>query len=86
MLVILFRALSDQALVNVGDLPQPFVTSRCLRSSDQSLLAVPHSRLKTRRDCAFELAAPLLKSSPIEFKICESMEAFKNQLKTLCSD
>lgn len=41
-----------------------------LRSADQSLLAVPRSKLETKGDCAFEIVAPLLWNSlPLELTI-----------------
>lgn len=44
--------------MSIRDQLQPYVTSRSLRFSNQGLLAVPRSRLQTKGDCGFELAAP----------------------------
>ncbi|KAF7645225.1 hypothetical protein LDENG_00208150 [Lucifuga dentata] len=38
-------------------------TGRTLRSSDQGLLAISQSKLKTRGDCAFAVVAPRLWNS-----------------------
>uniref|UniRef100_A0A0E9XEA4 Uncharacterized protein n=1 Tax=Anguilla anguilla TaxID=7936 RepID=A0A0E9XEA4_ANGAN len=60
ILVIVYRALHGQAPVYIKELLQPYKPSRNLRSSDQGLLVVPRSRLKTKGDCAFEVIAPKL--------------------------
>ena len=40
--------LHGQAPVYISHLLHPYITSRSLRSSDQGLLVVPHSQLKTK--------------------------------------
>lgn len=45
VLVFTYRALHGQAPVYISDLLHPYITSRSLRSSEQSLLVVPHSQL-----------------------------------------
>ncbi|KAF7641275.1 hypothetical protein LDENG_00286490, partial [Lucifuga dentata] len=47
-------------LISLHWLPKPYTPSRTLRSSDQGLLVIPHSRLKTKGDRAFEVTAPTL--------------------------
>ncbi|KAF7653724.1 hypothetical protein LDENG_00079370 [Lucifuga dentata] len=45
---LLTRALHGQTPSYISQLLQPDVTSRTLRSSEQGLLSVPQSRLKTK--------------------------------------
>ena len=63
VMVITYRTRHGQAPAYIGDLLQPYVTSRSLRSSGQGLLFVPRTRLKTKGDCAFEVVAPKLWNS-----------------------
>ncbi|KAF7644577.1 hypothetical protein LDENG_00219630 [Lucifuga dentata] len=52
------------------ELLRPYATTRSLRSSDQGLLIVPHSRLKTKADHAFKVVAPkTVELSALGFKI-----------------
>ncbi|KAF7652979.1 hypothetical protein LDENG_00088620 [Lucifuga dentata] len=44
----------------ISDLLRPHTSSKSLRSSDLALLATPRSRLKTKGDRAFTIAAPKL--------------------------
>lgn len=59
------------------DLLQPIVTDRSPRSSDQGLLVIL-KRLKTKRDCAFEVVVPGTHSS-FDFSFVHTVDAF-------CSD
>ena len=57
--------------------------SRSLRSTDQELLAVPKSRLKTYGDRAFSIAAPKLWNElPLYLRCTSSIHLFKKHLKT----
>lgn len=47
-------------------------------SSDEGLQLVPHSKFKTKGDCAFEVVAPKLWSSLLLY-----LDIFKKQLKTV---
>jgi len=60
LLLLYYRSLHGQAPVYICDLLHPYMTSRSLRSSDQGLLVVPRTRLKTKGDRAFEIVAPTL--------------------------
>ena len=83
VLAITYRALHGQAPEYIMDLIHPYVASRSLRSSNQDLLAVPRSRLKTKGDRAFAFVAPTLWNSlPAHIRSAVSIEAFKKQLKT----
>ena len=83
VLVVTYRALHGQAPTYIRDLLQPYLTSRSLRSSDQGLLVVPRSRLKTKGDCAFEVVAPKLWNSlPLNLRSVDTVDTFKKQLKT----
>ncbi|XP_029941085.1 uncharacterized protein LOC115383145 [Salarias fasciatus] len=83
ILVVTYRALHGQAPLYITDLLQPYVTSRSLRSSDQGLLVVPRSRLKTKGDRAFEVVAPTLWNSlPVNLRSADTVDSFKKQLKT----
>lgn len=59
-LVLTYRALNAQVPEYICDLLHSHITSRPLRSSEQDLLAVLRSRLKTKGDHPFELVAPTL--------------------------
>ena len=54
-----------------------------LRSTDQKLLAVPKSRLKTYGDRAFSVAAPKLWNElPLNLRSLDTINLFKKHLKT----
>ena len=78
VLVFTYRALHGQAPEYISDLIHPYIASRSLRSSDQDLLAVSCSQLKTKGDHAFEVVAPTLWNSlPSDIRSAVSVEAFK---------
>ena len=57
--------------------------SRTLRSTDQKLLAVPKSRLKTYGDRAFSIAAPKLWNElPLDLRSLDTINLFKKHLRT----
>ena len=57
--------------------------SLSLRFTDQKLLAVPKSRLKTSGDRAFSAAAPKLrKELPLDLRSLDIINLFKKHLKT----
>ena len=57
--------------------------SRTLRSTDQKLLAVPKSRLKTYEDRAFSVAVPKLWNElPLDLRSLVTINLFKKHLKT----
>lgn len=83
VLVIAYRALHGQAPAYICDLLHPYVASRSLRSSNQELLVVPRTRLKTKGDRAFQTVAPYLWNAlPRELRAAASVDSFKAQLKT----
>ena len=56
---------------------------RALRSSNELVLEVPRSRLKTKGDRAFSVAAPKLWNSlPLRIRHAASLESLKSSLKT----
>ena len=58
-------------------------SSRSLRSTDQKLLAVPKSRVKTYGDRAFSVAAPKLWNElPLDLRSLDTINLFKKHLKT----
>ena len=54
VLLFVFKALNGQAPSSIADLLTPYSTARPLRSSKLP----PQSKLKSRGDCAFAVAAP----------------------------
>ncbi|KAF7649937.1 hypothetical protein LDENG_00133840, partial [Lucifuga dentata] len=67
----------------IVELIHPYIPGRTLRSSDQGLLIIPHSRLKTKGDRAFEVTAPALWNSlPPKLEIIVLVDSFKKQFKT----
>ncbi|XP_010781070.1 ephrin type-A receptor 7-like [Notothenia coriiceps] len=67
----------------INDLIHPHSTTRALRSSEQGLLRVPRTMLKTKGDRAFEAVVPRLWNKlPQKIKTSASIEIFKGQLKT----
>ncbi|KAF7658228.1 hypothetical protein LDENG_00016030 [Lucifuga dentata] len=61
----------------------PYSTGRTLRSSDQELLTIPRTKLKTKGDCAFAVVAPRLWNSlPNNIRLAETVDSFKRLLKT----
>uniref|UniRef100_A0A669BKN7 Reverse transcriptase domain-containing protein n=1 Tax=Oreochromis niloticus TaxID=8128 RepID=A0A669BKN7_ORENI len=83
ILVLTFKALQGQAPAYIIELLQPHVPSRSLRSCDQGLLVIQHTRLKTKGDRAFAtVAARLWNSLPQNLRSADSVITFKKQLKT----
>ncbi len=83
ILIMVFRALHGESPVYIKGMLKPYNSIRNLRSSNQILLVVPRSRLKTKGDCAFEVVAPKLwKALPLELRSVDSVDIFEMQLKT----
>ena len=83
VLLFVFKALSGQAPSYITDLLTSYSTTRPLRSSNLGLLAVPQSKLKSRGDRAFAVAAPRLWNSiPLSIRSAPSIDSFKSRLKT----
>ncbi|KAF7648135.1 hypothetical protein LDENG_00161460, partial [Lucifuga dentata] len=65
-----YKAFHNQALAYICELLTLYSTGRTLRSSDQGLLTIPGSKLKTRGDCAFCCSGPqALKLHPQRYKM-----------------
>lgn len=80
---MVFKALPGQAPAYIKDFLQPYNSSSNLRSSEQVLLAVPRSSLKTKGDCAFGVVTPkLCNALPLDLRSVDSVFIFKMQLKT----
>ncbi len=83
ILLFVFKALNGQAPSYLTDHLTPLSSSRSLRSSDRAFLAVPRSRLKTKGDRAFSIAAPRLWNQlPLDIRLAPSITTFKTKLKT----
>uniref|UniRef100_A0A8C6NV41 Reverse transcriptase domain-containing protein n=1 Tax=Nothobranchius furzeri TaxID=105023 RepID=A0A8C6NV41_NOTFU len=86
ILVLVYKALRGQAPSYIGDLLSPYTPSRSLRSSDQCLLVVQRTRLKTKGDKSFAAVAPRLWTSlPLSLRSVNSVDSFKSRLKLTCS-
>ncbi|KAF7659347.1 hypothetical protein LDENG_00299430 [Lucifuga dentata] len=60
ILTLTFRAMHGQAPQYISDLLQSYTSRKSLKSSGQRLLEVPHTRLRTCGDHAFQVVAPKL--------------------------
>ena len=81
---VVFKSLNDLAPSYISDLLTPYIPSRNLRSSNQSLLVVPRPIQETYGDRAFAVAAPRLWNAlPIHMRQPGiSLATFKKSLKT----
>ena len=83
ILTLAYKCLHNLAPKYLEDLLEWYTPTRSLRSSDQHLLKVPKTRLKTFGDRSFSKAAPTLWNSlPLPIRSAESLDSFKKQLKT----
>ena len=84
ILLLVFKSLNNLAPSYISDLLTPYIPSRSLRSSNQSLLVVPRSIQKSYGDRAFAVAAPRLWNAlPIHMRQPGfSLATFKKCLKT----
>lgn len=84
ILLITYKALHNLAPPYLTDLLQPHRPSRCLRSADSNLLApTVKSKHRTLGDRAFAIAAPTLWNTlPLQIRNSDSLQTFKNLLKT----
>ncbi len=84
ILVFAYKALNGLAPSYLADTLHPYTPLRSLRSADQSLLVVPKSKLKHRRDQAFPVIAPTLWNElPPHIRLAPTLQVFKSCLKTL---
>jgi hypothetical protein len=80
---ITYKCLNDQAPEYLSELISVYNPPRSLRSTDQNLLSVPPTRLKTYGDRAFSKAAPTLWNNlPEDIRRATSLDSFKNNLKS----
>ena len=83
VLLLVYKALNGMAPLYITELLSHRTCSRSLRSTDQKLLAVPKSRLKTYGDRAFSVAAPKLWNElPLDLRSLDTINLFKKHLKT----
>ncbi len=81
--VLVYKSLKGLAPSYLSDLIQPHDPLRALRSADRLLLVVPRSRLKSRVDRAFAVAAPKLWNNlPLYVRQAQTLAVFKCSLKT----
>ena len=83
MMLLTYRCIRGMAPQYLVDLITPYNPPRPLRSSDQSLITVPSSRLKTYGDKCFAVAAPKAWNGlPIKLREATTIDSFKRNLKT----
>ena len=83
ILLLTFKALHGLAPDYINDLLKPYHPSRTLRSSDDNLLTVPTSRIKSFGGRTFEITAPTLWNNlPFNLRQITSLQVFKKTLKT----
>ena len=83
ILLFVFKSLNGLAPEYVSNLINVHRPPRALRSSDQLVLDVPRSFLRTKGDRAFAVAAPTLWNSlPLSVRSATSLATFKTHLKT----
>ena len=83
VLLLVYKALNGMAPLYITELLRYRTCSRTLRSTDQKLLAVPKSRLKTYGDRAFSVAAPKLWNElPLDLRSLVTINLFTKHLKT----
>lgn len=83
VLLLTYRCLNGTAPQYLDDLITRYSPARSLRSSSQSLLVVPKTRLKTVGQRAFIFASPHeWNKLPQDIKSAETVTVFKQSLKT----
>ena len=83
ILLLTYRCLHDMAPQYLSELLTWYTPTRHLRSSDQCLLTVPKSRVKSYGDNSFQVAAPRAWNDlPFHLRNSLSLELFKKNLKT----
>jgi hypothetical protein len=83
ILTLTYKCLHNLAPSYLSDLIEPYCPSRTLRSSDQLLLKVPKTRLKSYGDRSFSKASPTLWNAlPCNIRSCDTLDNFKSTLKT----
>jgi hypothetical protein len=83
LLLLVYKGLNGLAPSYISELLHYRTYKRSLRSSNQGLLDVPYSKLKTYGDRSFSVAAPKLWNIlPTDIKQAKNVNIFKNKLKT----
>jgi hypothetical protein len=83
LILLTWKCMHDEAPEYMKDLIMPHHPHRALRSTDQHLLNIPRSNLKSCGDRVFSIAAPKLWNTlPLDIKTISSREKFKERLKT----
>ncbi|KAF7649266.1 hypothetical protein LDENG_00144190, partial [Lucifuga dentata] len=83
ILLLVFKALHNQAAAYICDLLTFYKPDGSLRSSDRNLLVVPKSHLVTKGNRASAIRAPRLWNSlPEDLRLAHSVSSFKTGLKT----
>ena len=83
IVLLTFKALHGLAPGYLSAMIHMYNPSRCLRSSDKTLLQVPSTRLKTYGDRSFAKAAPALWNElPLRIRKIDDIHVFKSELKT----
>ncbi len=83
IIFLIFKSLNGLAPPYLSDLLTEHCPVVSLRSSNQRLLRVPKSKLKSRGDRAFSVAAPRLWNAlPSSIRFAPSISVFKSRLKT----
>jgi hypothetical protein len=83
ILLLTYKALNDGSPSYIRDLLQEKTSVRTLRSNAKKLLKIPITKLSMCKNRAFSCVAPSLWNElPDHIKLCDSVNSFKNQLKT----
>ncbi len=81
--MITYKAMNNLAPGYICELIQPYETREGLRSASETLLQPKRSRLKCGGDRAYSVCAPKLwKDVPEHIRTSQSLDIFKNSLKT----
>ncbi len=82
VIFLVFKSLNSLAPPYLSDLLSEHRPIVSLRSSNQRLLRIPKSKLKSRGDRAFSVAAPRLWNAlPSSFRFAPSISVIKSRLK-----
>jgi len=87
LLIFVYKSMNSLAPPYLSALLTEHLPSRSLRSSNQRLLSIPKSKLKSRGDRAFSVVGPRLWNDlPTSIRMASSLSVFKSKLKTLLLD
>ncbi len=80
IILFVYKSLHDEVPISLSELLHPYTPSRSLRSSDQSVVLFPNSRLKRRGDSVFW--PQLWNNLPLEIRLALSLTTCMPLLKT----